>query len=194
MPLDPKWGVKKNSEGKHAYWFGFKGHFAVETKTQFILHSMISSGSLNDGKAAIPLLKGIQKIHPYFHLNFAFMGAGYDYDPIYDQIHRMKGYSIIAYNKKRESDPIGFDANFAPTCVREHSYRYDSFDKKYQPLKYTCPKECKECPLAKEFLCQKVYKVKIETDLRRYSAPARGSVAWKEHHKEHSRLNALSDT
>lgn len=59
MPIDPKWGVKKNSEGKHAYWFGFKGHYAVETKSQFILHSMISSGSLNDGKAAIPLLKGI---------------------------------------------------------------------------------------------------------------------------------------
>ncbi|SDK55045.1 transposase, partial [Lacicoccus qingdaonensis] len=27
--------------------------------------------------------------------------------------------------------------------------------------------------------CQKVFKMKITTDLRKYSAPARGSLAWK---------------
>ncbi len=25
MPLDPKWGVKKISEGKNVFWFGYKG-------------------------------------------------------------------------------------------------------------------------------------------------------------------------
>ncbi|GER72641.1 hypothetical protein BpPP18_07080 [Weizmannia acidilactici] len=30
-----------------------------------------------------------------------------------------------------------------------------------------------------EGICQKVYKVKITTDLRKYTAPARGSKAWK---------------
>jgi transposase len=39
--------------------------------------------------------------------------------------------------------------------------------------------ECKDCPLANDGLCQKVYKVKITTDLRKYTAPARGSKAWK---------------
>ncbi|MGX9933719.1 transposase, partial [Virgibacillus salarius] len=87
--------------------------------------------------------------------------------------------SVIAYNKRNESDPIGFDKHFAPTCFREHSYRYDSFDTKYETLKYTRPKECKDCPLATEGLCQKIYKVKITTNLRRYTAPARGSKAWK---------------
>lgn len=87
--------------------------------------------------------------------------------------------SVIAYNKRNEPEPIGFDKHFAPTCVREHSYRYDSFDHKYETLKYTRPKECKDCPLANDGLCQKVYKVKITTDLRRYTAPARGSKTWK---------------
>src|SRR5699024_8722045 len=41
------------------------------------------------------------------------------------------------------------------------------------------PKEFNECPLANEGICQKVYKVKITQDLRRYTAPARGSKAWK---------------
>ena len=50
---------------------------------------------------------------------------------------------------------------------------------KYETLKYTQPKECKDRPLANDDLCQKVYKVRITTDLRKYTAPARGSKAWK---------------
>jgi transposase len=73
----------------------------------------------------------------------------------------------------------GFDAHFAPTCVREYSYRYDSYDEKYKTLKYVQPKECKDCPLKGDTLCQKVYKIKLETDLRKYTAPARGSEKWK---------------
>ncbi|WP_096190372.1 transposase [Evansella halocellulosilytica] len=191
MPLEPKWGIKKNSEGRNVYWFGYKGHFAVDTKSQFILHSLMSSGSLNDGKAAIPLLKGIEKNLPSLNWIYAIMDAGYDYEPIYEQVHRMNGYSIIAYNKRNEPEPIGFDSNFAPTCVREHSYRYDSFDKKYQTLKYTRPKECVDCPLANDSLCQKVFKVKIDTDIRRYSTPARGSQAWKNRYNERSSVERV---
>ena len=63
VPLDPKWGVKKNSEGKSEFWFGYKGHLAVGTSSQYILQSLFSSGNLNDGKAAIPLLKRIETLH-----------------------------------------------------------------------------------------------------------------------------------
>jgi transposase len=41
------------------------------------------------------------------------------------------------------------------------------------------PKECKGCPLANEGICQKIYKVKISTDLRKYTSPVQGSKAWK---------------
>src|SRR5690606_17195438 len=176
---DPQWGVKKNSEGKNVFWYGYKAHLAVGTESQYILQSLFSSGNLNDGKAAIPLLKGIQEHVPLSTLRYATMDAGYDYEPIYTQIHQMGHQSVIAYNKRNEPEPIGFDKHFAPTCFREHSYRYDSFDPRYETLKYTRPKECKDCPLANEGLCQKVYKVKITTDLRKYTAPARGSKAWK---------------
>lgn len=117
--------MKKNSEGKNVFWFDYKGHLAVETKSQFILHSMIPSENINYGKAAITLLKRLEKAYPTFHLNFSMLDAGYDYGAIYEQIHQMKGYSIIVYNKKNETKPIGFDENFAPTCVRERSCRYD---------------------------------------------------------------------
>ena len=74
--------------------------------------------------------------------------------------------SVIAYNKRNEPEPIGFDKHFTPTCLREHSYRYDSYDSKYEALKYTSPKECIDCPLAKEGICQKVFKMKITKNLR----------------------------
>lgn len=191
VPQDPKWGVKKNSEGKNQFWFGYKGHFAIGTSSQYILQSLFSSGNLNDGKAAIPLLKGINKLNLPF-LRYQTMDAGYDYNPIYEQVHRMGNQSVIAYNKKNEREPIGFDKHFAPTCFREHSYRYDSFDTKYETLKYTKPKECSDCPLANEGICQKVYKVKITTDLRRYTAPARGSEAWKKLFKRRTSVERVN--
>jgi transposase len=89
-------------------------------------------------------------------------------------------------NKKNESEPIGFDKYFAPTCLRKYSYRYDSYDSKYETLEYTRPKECKDSPLAEDSLCQKNYKVKITNDLRRYTAPARGLECWKTIYKERS--------
>ncbi|GAA3315639.1 hypothetical protein GCM10020331_010920 [Ectobacillus funiculus] len=130
-------------------------------------------------KAAIPLLKGIQERLSSLCIRYGTLDAGYDYEAIYKQLHRMNAKAIIAYNKRNEGELLGLDEHFAPTCVREHSYRYDSFDEKYQTLKYTQPSECKTCPLAHDSLCQKVYKVKMETDIRKYCAPGRGSEAWK---------------
>jgi transposase len=192
VPQHPEWGVKKNSEGKNVFWYGYKGHLAVGTTSQYILQSLFSSGSLNDGKAAIPLLKGVHERLLIPTIRYGIMDAGYDYEPIYEQIHRIGLQSVIAYNKRNEPEPEGFDKHFAPTCVREYSYRYDSFDSKYETIKYTRPKECKDCPLAHDDLCQKVYKVKITTDLRRYTAPARGSHAWKSLFKQRTSVERVN--
>jgi transposase len=42
IPQDPQLGVKKNSEGKNEFWYGYKGHFAAGTKanTFFNLSSL----------------------------------------------------------------------------------------------------------------------------------------------------------
>lgn len=192
MPLGPQWGVKKNSDGKNVFWYSYKGHLAVGTQGQYILGGMLSSGNLNDGKAAIPLLKGINFNHPGFKFKYTTMDAGYDYEPIYKQIREAKAHGVIAYNRRREPELEGFDEYFAPTCVREHSYRYDSYDSKYDTIKYVGPKECEHCPLAHDSLCQKVYKMKIETDLRKYTAPARGSKQWKEISKKRSAVERVN--
>ncbi len=73
IPLDPQWGIKKNSEGKNVFWYGFKGHLLVECKGQYILSSLLSSG-----KMVIPLLKALSEKHPYLY------SYRYDsYDPCY---------------------------------------------------------------------------------------------------------------
>ncbi|MCC5468747.1 transposase, partial [Pelosinus baikalensis] len=107
MPIEPAWGIKKNSEGKNTYWFGYKAHLAVGTKSQYILQSVMSSGSLNDGKAAIPLLKGIQKLP--ISIRHACMDAGYDYVSIYKQLLSMDVNAVIAYNKRGEGETLGYD-------------------------------------------------------------------------------------
>lgn len=58
--------------------------------------------------------------------------------------------SIISYNRRNEPEILRFNKHFAPTCFREYSYRYDSYDTKYQTLKYTQPKECSDYLLAQE--------------------------------------------
>jgi transposase len=120
------WGVKKNSEDKNAFWYGYKAHLAVGTTIQYILQSLFSSGNLNDGKSAIPLLKGIHENVPIPTLRYETIDDGYDFEPIYTQIHRIGHQSVIAYNERNELESSGFDKHFAPTCAREHSYRYDS--------------------------------------------------------------------
>ena len=152
----------------------------------------MTSASLNDGKAAIPLLKGIQERLPSLAIRYGLMDAGYDYVPIYQQLLNMKAYGIIAYNKRNEGEMLGFDEHFAPTCVREHSYRYDSYDEKYRSLKYVRPKECETCPLSNDSLCQKVYKIKMDTDIRRYIAPGRGSEAWKKLYKQRTAVERVN--
>jgi transposase len=191
IPLTPQWGIKKNSEGKNVFWYGYKAHVAVGTTSQYIFQSLLSSGNLNDGKAAIPLLKGMKEKLPFVAIRYITMDAGYDVEPIYQQVLRMRAHAIIAYNKRRESEIEGFDSNFAPTCVREHSYRYDSYDPKYQTIKYVRPTECKHCPLQHDSLCQKVFKVKITNDLRKYSAPGRGTETWKKIYQERTAVERV---
>lgn len=191
IPIEPKWGIKKNSDGKNTFWYGFKGHLAVSTKSQYIVARLMSSGNLSDSKAAIPLLKKVNHIMPN-HFTTAIFDAGYDYEAIYRQISTQEMKAVIPYVKRREGEMVGFDEHFRPTCVREHSYCYDSFDEKYQTLKFTRPKECATCPLREDSLCQKVFKIKCETDLRKYTYPARGSELWKKLYKERTAVERVN--
>lgn len=131
----------------------------------------MTSGNLHDSKAAIPLLKKVEHLIPS-HFTTAIFDAGYDYEPIYTQAIKQNMRIVIPYNPRREGEYIGF-----------HSYCYDSFDEQYRTLKFTRPKECTNYPLHTDSLCQKVFKIKCNTDIRKYTYPARGSELWKNLYK-----------
>src|SRR5699024_7915286 len=54
------------------------------------------------------------------------------------------------------------------------------------------PKECHDCPLLNEGLYQKVFKMKITKDLRRYTTPARGSQAWQKIYNHHTTVERVN--
>ncbi|MFE3575404.1 transposase [Lysinibacillus sp. NPDC059133] len=191
VPIEPNWGIKKNSDGKNTFWFGFKGHLAVTTKGQYIVGRLMTSANLSDSKAAIPLLKKVENQFPE-HFTTAIFDAGYDYEPIYRQLHKYQMRAVIPYNVRNEGEYLEFDENFRPTCVREHSYRYDSFDEKYRTLKFTRPKECATCPLRNDSLCQEVFKIKCDTDIRKFTYPARDSELWKQLYKERTAVERVN--
>ncbi|MCY9692577.1 transposase [Paenibacillus alginolyticus] len=192
IPLAPEWGVKKNSEGKNVFWYGFKGHLLVDCKSQYILTALLSAGNVNDAKLAIPLLKSLAEHHPYLRVDYVLADAGYDLVPIYQQSQDLGARALIDYNRRNEQPIEGKDKYFRPVCKEGHSYRFDSFDPKYETLKYTSPKECATCPF-NDGECQKVHKVKVESDVRKYTIPARGSDRYYELYKKRlavERVNA----
>lgn len=192
IPLDPQWGIKKNSEGKNVFWYGFKGHLLVDCKGQYILSSLLSSGNINDGKMAIPLLKALTEIHPYLKPSHILADAGYDYTPIYQQVEGMGAKALIDYNPRNEGLPEGQDKYFRPKCKNGHSYRYDSHDPQYNTIKYTRPKECKECPIRENNDCQKVFKSKVSSDPRKYTVPARGSDSYFDLYKQRTAVERIN--
>jgi len=192
IPLVPRWGIKKNFKSKNVFWFGFKGHLLVDCKSQYILSSLLSSGNVHDSKLAIPLLKALKELHPQLKPSFILADAGYDYSPIYQQAKAIGARALIDYNPRNEQLPGSKDKYFRPKCQEGHSYRYDSYDAQYDTLKYTGPKECNECSLKENNQCQKVFKVKVSSDPRKYIVPARGSASYFELYKQRTAVDRVN--
>jgi len=59
-------------------------------------------------------------------------------------------------------------------------------------LKHTQPKEYKECHLKENNQCQKVFKVKVSADPRKYIVPARGSGSYFELYKQRTAVERVN--
>lgn len=87
----------------------------------------------------------------------------YDYKAIYRQILNQDMKTVIPYVKRRESEILSFDGNFHATCrLREDS------------------------------LCQKGFKIKCETDIRKYTYLAKGSALWEKLYKERTAVERVN--
>ena len=189
MPRQPSLCAKKNSKGKLTSWFGYKANVLVDTDSQYILSGVLSSAHLNDQRMAVVLLKGLQSKFPLLQVKHVLADKGYDSTPIYQLVRSLKAYPIIDFIHHTDP-PEGSDTYFRPVCQEGHAYRYDSFDFKYQTIRYTRPAACSTCPFM-ETGCQKVYKIRLETDVRKYTYPARGSESFTELYKKRSAVERV---
>lgn len=115
--LGPKMGYQEELGRKKCVLVWFQGSLHRWYIESIHFRSLFSSGNLNDGKAAIPLLKWVHERFLQLHLRYQTVDAGYDYEPIYEQVHRMGQQSVIASNKRNEGELIGFDKNTLPLLV-----------------------------------------------------------------------------
>jgi len=193
IPSYASWGVKKNSQGKNYFWFGYKGTLAVSTKSQYILNMHIASAFASDVSLAIPTIrKAAEALKPEKEAPYFSLDKGYDAKEIYQECHDLDLEPIIPLKKIAKNDGE-VDDHYAPTCLLEYSYKYDSYDKRYGALKYARPESyCRDCPLQDEGLCQKVIKVKQMNDPRKYNHPARGTRAWKLKYNERSSVERVN--
>lgn len=67
----------------------------------------MTSGNLSDSKAVIPLLKKIEDLFPG-HFTTTILDAGYDFEPIYRQLHLYQMRAVIPYNIRNEGEYLGF--------------------------------------------------------------------------------------
>lgn len=193
IPSYPSWGVKKNSKGKNYFWFGYKGSLAVSTKSQYIIDMKIASAFASDVSLAIPSIReAAGQLRPKKESYYFSLDKGYDAKEIYQELHSLEIEPIIALKSKVKNDGE-VDEHYAPTCLLEHSYKYDSYDHRYGALKFVQPKAyCRDCPLQHEGMCQKVIKIKQMNDPRKYNHPARGTQAWQLKYNERSSVERVN--
>jgi hypothetical protein len=178
IPTKPDKGCK-HYDGEKMFWHGYKLHVLADCQGHYVLTALMSSASVNDGKMAIPLWKKFQQEFPQAQVQHGLGDAGYDILSVYKQVRALGAWPLIDFNERSKDLPAGLDDHFRPICKEGHSYVYDSFDPTYKRLKFTRPKECKTCPFQESGECQSVHKVRVETDLRRFTVPARGSHSYE---------------
>ncbi len=59
-------------------------------------------------------------------------------------------------------------------------------------INFYITQRCRDCPLANEVICQKVFKMKNTTDLRRYTAPARRSMVWQKIYNQRTSVERVN--
>jgi len=180
---------KKNAKGRLTSYYGFKANLLVDADCQYILSGLWSSANLNDQRMAVILLKGLLLKFPRLNVKHVLGDKGYDSAAIYQLIHSLGAYPTIPMIHHKEP-PKGMNSDYNPVCSQGHTYRYDSFDAKYETLKYTQPSQCKDCPLSGSG-CQKVFKIRIQTDLRKHTYPARGSESFTELYKKRTAVERV---
>lgn len=184
MPQYASIGAKGDprKKGNTKYWYGHKLNVLVDCQSQYIVAQATCSAHVNDQRMAILLLKQLQARHPEMGVKQVLADKGYDCEAVYRQIRKLDAFGLIPLIH-RNGVPEGVDKHFRPLCKQGNPYVYDSYDAERDTVKFTSPKECATCPFQADG-CQKVFKFRVEEDVRKYTAPGRGSKKFAQLYKQ----------
>ena len=101
LPTCCDWGCKRNSKGKTQYWRGYKLHIAV-ADGDFPIAACLTSASVHDSKAAIPLMQLADKTAVSL---YDLEDAAYDAKEIRDYSKAHGHVPIIDVNPRRGEKP-----------------------------------------------------------------------------------------
>ena len=114
LPAFCDWGCKKNSQGKVECWCGYKLHLDV-IDGDIPLSSILSSASMHDSQAAIPLAQmSAKRVTSLYDL----ADAAYDAKEIREMSARLGHVPIIDGNPRR-----GEKIDFSPAEARRYNER-----------------------------------------------------------------------
>lgn len=191
MPQHASVGAKGNPRGarRAKFWHGYKLNLLVDCQSQYIVAGVTCSAHVSDQRPAIVLLKYMKERFPTLRPDYVLADKGYDSEPVYRQIRDVCAFPLIPLIHRSEL-PEGVDKHFRPICKQGHTYVYDSYDAKRDTIKFTRPKECTDCPFQANG-CQKVHKFRVEEDVRKYTAPGRGSKKFAELFKQRTAIERV---
>lgn len=174
------WGVKQNTDGNKIFWFGYKEHVAIDTKSELPVAIEITPASVHDSTVAMKLVKkasdNLVKDPRYYLMDLA-----YDSTDIYEAI--MNNYharAIIPLNLRGAKEPKeGFDFDGTPVCSAGFRMVYWGCDKNFN--KFRCPHVLgkEDCPFGSSWCSDSKYglvvKTNVKDDPRLFCTPHRGT-------------------
>ncbi|MNW52221.1 Transposase DDE domain protein [compost metagenome] len=191
MPQHASTGAKGDPRGvrRVKYWYGYKVNLLVDCSSQYIVAGVTCSAHVNDQRPAIVLLKYMKERLPHFKPKYVLADKGYDGESVYHQIRDIGAFPIIPLIHRNKL-PEGVDKHLRPICEQGHAYVYDSYDAKRDTVKFTRPKECASCPFQADG-CQKIFKFRVGEDVRRHTAPGRGSKKFTQLFKQRTAVERV---
>ncbi len=130
LPVECDWGCKRNSKGKTEQWRGYKLHLGTDD-AGIPVAALISSASLHDSQAAIPLMQKAEALT--FPHRFDIADAAYDAKALAEFSESRGRRAVIDPNKRnsrmpRELEPADRTRFRCRTVVeRTNSELKDSF-------------------------------------------------------------------
>jgi transposase len=183
---DATWGAKS----KDYFFFGYKVHLIVDTKSQLPLEVKVTPGDQADCPQAKPLLKGAKKKHPEVKIDTSALDSAYDSHENYRFIiQEIKAAPIIALNPRGgvdalTSNSLSLAKDGSYTCFAGHKVIYWGKEEKRSRLKFRCPAAIGKCECLFRSTCSlspygRTFYLNPERDYRLIGPIPRGTALWQ---------------